>query len=144
MARLGMAYTMEDAIADLRAHSLDAPQKPSLPDPAFIDDYERRIGFSFPADYKQFLMEASDVFVGAITPLIITESGEGPDELSVVLQEARDVGVPAEWLLICEDNGDYYCLTKEGTIRFWSHDGTTEESWSDLAIWIRDVWIAGN
>lgn len=139
-----MAYTMENAIADLRAHSLDTPQKPSLPDSDLVDAYERRIGFSFPADYRQFLMEASDVFVGAITPLIITESGEGPDELSVVLQEARDVGVPAEWLPICEDNGDYYCLTKEGTIRFWSHDGTTEESWPDLAIWIRDVWIAGN
>ena len=48
------------------------------------------------------------------------------------------------WLPICEDNGDYFCIVPGGQIRYWSPDGGTDESWPNLASWIKDVWIAGS
>jgi len=39
---------------------------------------------------------------------------------------------------------DYYCIDNQGRIRFWSHNGTTDESWKNLATWIEDVWIGEN
>ncbi len=35
-------------------------------------------------------------------------------------------------------------LDESGEIRFWSHDGATDERWSDLATWVKEVWIEEN
>ena len=50
--------------------------------------------------------------------------------------------LPRDLLPICEDNGDYYCMNAVGEVVYWSHDGVSDEKWSDLATWIRKVWIA--
>ena len=87
------------------------------------------------------MKQASDVFVGDLNPLIVTASGNAPGELAVAITDARAMGLPRDWLPICEDNGNYYCLTDDGTVRFWSHDGATDEKWHSLAVWIKTVWI---
>lgn len=40
-----------------------------------------------------------------------------------MLDEAREQGLPDDWLPICEYNGCYYCLTPNGTVRYWTLDG---------------------
>lgn len=115
-----------------------------LPDDDLINDYEKEINFKFSEDYKKVLKNLSNVFFGTIELLSVTREKKYPTELSFVLREARKVGVPLGWLPICEDNGDYYCLLPNGTIRFWSHDGVTDEKWDDLASWIKEVWINKN
>ncbi|WP_116919250.1 SMI1/KNR4 family protein [Tamilnaduibacter salinus] len=47
----------------------------------------------------------------------------------------------ARLLPFCEDNSDFYCLTPTGEVVFWSHNGSTAESWPNLATWIFQVWI---
>jgi hypothetical protein len=136
-----MAYNIDNAIAELKVLSMDTPKKPKLPNDRLLDEYEKKIGLQFPKDYRKFLRQASDVFVGVLTPLIVTENGDAPGELAAVLLEAREMGLPIDWLPICDDNGDYYCLVNNGQVRFWSHDGATDESWPDLATWIKQVWI---
>lgn len=136
-----MAYNIDDAIEELKALSIDTPKKPELPDDRLLDECEAKTGFRFSDDYRKFLKQASDVFVGVLSPLIVTENGDDPGELSIALSEAREMGLPNDWLPICEDNGNYYCLLDDGKVRFWSHDGATDESWPDLATWIKTVWI---
>ena len=53
----------------------------------------------------------------------------------------EDMELPRRLLPFCADNGDYYCFAPDGTVKFWSHNGTTDESWPDLASWIKQVWI---
>ena len=65
-------------------------------------------------------------------------------ELFFGIKEGRQVGVPVDWLPICEDNGDYYCFVPDGKIRFWDHNGASDEHWPDLATWVKEVWIDGN
>ena len=136
-----MSYDINDAIFELKKLSIDTPKKPVLPSESILEKYANSIGFKFSDDYRKFLLEASDVFVGSINPLIITERGNHPDELSVALNKAREIGVPKEWLPMCEDNGNFYCLTQDGSVHFWAHDGATDESWPTLAAWIKTVWI---
>lgn len=136
-----MSYNIDDAIADLKTRSANKPVKLKLPDDDLLDAYEREIGMRFPRDYRRFLKEASDVFVGVLNPLVVTEGEDVTNELAVVLSEAREIGLPDNLLPICEDNGDYYCLTSDEKVCFWSHNGVTNEVWPDLATWIRKVWI---
>lgn len=64
-------------------------------------------------------------------------------ELRFALKQARELGVPHDWLPICEDNGNYYCITPDGKIRYWDHNGATTEEWSNLAVWVKEVWAEG-
>jgi hypothetical protein len=52
--------------------------------------------------------------------------------------------LPRELLPICEDNGDYYCMNERGEVVYWSHAGSGDERWPDLATWIQQVWIEEN
>ena len=67
----------------------------------------------------------------------------GSLDLMQTTRAAWALGVPFDFLAICEDNGDYFCLDGD-TVRFWSHDGATSESWPDLATWITEVWLGEN
>ncbi len=99
------------------------------------------MGLLFPPDYRRFLMEASDVIVGTIEPATITNP-QSHTHLPDIANSAWSLGVDRSWLPICEDNGDYFCLTPRGAIAYWSHNGPTGEQWPDLAAWIQDVWLA--
>ena len=136
-----MAYNIQSVIKQLKSLSIDTPRKPSLPDDLLVAAYEEKLDFIFPEDYKVFLMEASDVFVGYLSPLVLSSDDSLESELVNAVVEARSLGVPKSWLPICEDNGDYYCIDELGVIHFWSHDGEVDEKWQDLATWITDVWI---
>lgn len=131
-------------IDELKILSAGRKIKTPAPDDTLLSEYEKDVGFVFSDEYRFFLKNASNIFFGTKEPLIATREKKDRCELSTAIQEARQIGVPADWLPICEDNGDYYCIVPGGEIRFWSHDGATTESWQDLADWIKDVWISGN
>lgn len=43
-----------------------------------------------------------------------------------------------------EDNGSYYCLTPNDTVRYWTLDGYSNDTWEDLSDWVEQVWINEN
>lgn len=114
------------------------------PDDELIDNYESKIGIAFGDEYRYFLKNASTIFFGNIEPLVLSPDINSRGDLLRAVKVARQLGVPSNWLPICEDNGDYYCLDQTGKIRFWSGNGVSSESWPTLADWINDVWIDGN
>ena len=136
--------SIDDAIRELRARDESVPTPSRLPTEGEVAAAERVVGQRFPADYRRFLLDASDVVFGALEPAVVTPDA-GHLDLAAVVRDARALGVPDDLLPFCEDDGDdYYCLTPTGAVRFWSHDGLADESWPDLATWIRDVWIGAD
>lgn len=127
------------AIAELRSLNQPPPKPRRLPTEDEVKATERRLGIEFPADYRRYLLEASDVNYSTIEPCVIT-SGPGFRDLVTTATAAWQLGVPRDWLPICGDNGDYYCLDGN-VVRFWSHNGVTDEHWADLGTWIVEVWI---
>jgi hypothetical protein len=115
-----------------------------LPDDSLIKQYEEDIGFSFSEDYKKVLKEIDNIFYGTIELLSVTRDKKDYRELAQALNDARELGIPKDWLPICEDNGSYYCLDSNENVRYWTGDGYSNDSWVDLTSWIKQVWINGN
>ena len=139
-----MSYKLDEVLGELKSLRLTLPVAQYLPSDEVINGYESEIGFVFPDDYRAFLKEASDSMLNGKDALRITPERNHPRELCVALEEARKAGIPPDWLPICEDNGNYFCLTPDQSIRFWNHDGVSDESWPNLATWIKEVWIEEN
>jgi hypothetical protein len=128
------------AISELRALNEPVPKPRRLPTEDEVRTAQQQLGVEFPADYRRYLLEASDVVLGTKEPCVVNLGRPGYRDLVTTAQEAWELGVPRDCLAFCEDNGDYYCLDR-GTVRFWSHDGESNERWTDLGTWITDVWI---
>lgn len=134
---------LRDAIARLRALNEPVPTPMRLPGNSELETLERQTGVTFPPDLRQYLLEASDIVLGTLEPITVTDT-DNHTYFPTVLEDARDASVPDTLIPFCEDNGDYFCLDASGIVRFWSHDGPTDESWPSLAAWIEQVWIEEN
>jgi len=132
---------LPDVIAELRELNEPVPKPLRLPTDAEVDAAEDQLGVKFPADYRRYLLQASDVVYGPLEPAVVIPDA-GHLSLTDIAETAWDeMEVPRNLLPFCEDNGDYYCLTETGEVEFWSHDGATDDKWKDLATWISEVWI---
>ena len=132
---------LPDVIAELRELNEPVPKPLRLPTAAEVNAAEAQLGLKFPADYRQYLLTASDVVYGSLEPAIVIPDA-GHLNLADIAETAWDeMEVPRELLPFCEDNGDYYCLNQAAEVEYWSHNGATDEKWKDLATWIKEVWI---
>lgn len=133
---------LQKVIIKLRTLNELVPKPLRLPSREEIAQVERQLGVSFHPDLTHYFLEASDVTYGVFEPVTI-HANSGHTYLLHVVERARAIGVPEELLPICDDNSDYFCMTSDGTVVFWSHDagGLTGETWNDLATWIEKVWI---
>lgn len=139
-----MVESIQDIIDEV--NRLDDPSRRPLPLPndTLIAKYESVIGFSFGDEYKLFLKNVSNAFVGYLSPLTLNEEMGGVyGELRSTIEQARGAGVPLDWLPICEDNGNYYCIAPDGRVHFWDHDGISAEMWPSLSVWAKEVWLGG-
>jgi hypothetical protein len=134
---------MSEVIAELRRLSRPVPKPPRLPTEDEVRAAENQLGVTFPEDYRRYLLEASDVVYGTLEPAVVAPDSGYLHLVGVCETAWSEMGVPRNLLPICEDNRDYYCLNEAGEVQFWSHDGTTDERWPDLATWIKEVWIEG-
>ena len=111
------------------------------PTDAEIDTAEKRLKFRFHPDYREFLKSGGDVGEAALEAAVILP-GSGHLDLFEIAETAwGDMEVPRDLLPFIEDNGDYYCLTKTGEVKFWSHNGTTEEKWATFGDWYQQVCV---
>ena len=78
------------------------------------------------ADLRRYLLQASDVVFGVLEPITV---GGGHIDFEEVLRSARQHGAFDAPTPLCEDNGDYYCVTPSGEVVFWSHNAPTDETW---------------
>ena len=134
---------ISEVIHELRRLNQPVPKPFSLPTENEVRAAEDQLGVKFSEDYRRYLLEASDVIYGTLEPAIVTPDSGYLNLVEVAESAWEDMEVPRNLLPICEDNGDYYCLNEKGEVQFWSHNGTTDEKWPDLATWIKTVWMEG-
>ena len=132
--------TLDEAITELRSRNEPLPVSRRLPTTSEVLEMQAELGLSFHPDYVRLLLEASDVDIGPLEPATITRPN-CHTYLPNVVASARHYGVPEQLFPFCEDNADFYCLTHEGHVVFWSHNGWGASTWPDLASWIGDVWL---
>jgi hypothetical protein len=132
---------LDDAISELRARNEPVPIPARLPTAEEVEAAERRLGVTLPADFRRYLLEASDVNYGVIEPVTITLPGSHTDLFTVASDAWDGFGVSRSLIPICEDNADFYCMNPEGEVVYWSHNGLSSEKWRSLADWIKQVWL---
>ena len=135
-----MTSDLDEVFAELRRLNQPVPRPATLPSASALGDEEARAGVAFHPDLRRYFLEVSDVVLGTLEPVTI---GRGHTAFDTVLGNAREVGVPSALVPVCEDNGDYYCISPSGEVCYWSHAGATDERWPNLAAWIVEVWIGG-
>ncbi len=134
--------SIDEVINELRGLNQLNVESKTLPTEAEVRMAEIALGVSFQADYRQFLLQASNIDYGIIEPAIVTDTPTHTNLIKMAQSAWRFMDLPHDLLPICEDNGDYYCMNAIGEVVYWSHNGASNEKWSDLATWIRNVWIA--
>lgn len=132
---------LTEVLAELRDLNEPVPKPLKLASETEVDQAEKTLGLKFPADYRRFLLEGSDIVFGALEPAVVTPDAGYLSLVDVAETAWDEMDLPRDLLPFCEDNGDYYCLAADGAVKFWSHNGSTDESWPDLATWIKEVWI---
>ncbi len=134
---------LSEVITELRELNEPVSKPFRLPSEAEVSAAEKRLNVRFHEDYRRFLLEASDVVCGALEPAVVVPDSGCLHLIEVAEYAWDEMDVPLNLLPICEDNGDYYCLNKNGEVEFWSGNGASDEKWENLATWIKEVWIDG-
>ncbi|WJH40207.1 SMI1/KNR4 family protein [Aliirhizobium terrae] len=134
---------IQEAVELLKKHD-DGFVSPILPpDDDVIQYVEGAIGLKLPTDYRYLVQNAGHIVLSKEL-LYLRADGEGRCNIIPSIATARESGVPNDWLPICRDNGDYYCLLPDGSVELWSHDQMFEGRWSDLSDWVVDSFVNGN
>ncbi len=125
-------------------------------DPAYPDDWERPskeeiesiekdYGIQYSEQFTQFqLVESHRTPMGdfASDDFGWANPNLGPaTSLREKVKDASEVGVPKELAPFKDDNGDYFCITKEGKIVIWNHNSNGIEQdknyqWESFVEWL--------
>lgn len=135
-----MNYKICDAIDAIKLVAEVIP-KINNPSDDLITQREREFGLKFSEDYRFFLKNTANLFYGTKDISIVHDDSTMRGELTRVREDALKASVPIDWLPICEDNGNYFCLLPNGKVQYWSHDSRETEVWNSLADWIKRVWL---
>ena len=111
------------------------------PTDAEIDLAQEALGFIFPSDYRAFLKGGDDVANAVFEPAIVLPGCSRLDLVEIANTAWTVMGVSRRLLPFIEDNGDYFCLSANGEVTYWSHNGSVNESWSNLATWYQQVCV---
>lgn len=135
--------TLDEAFAELRRRNESVPKPSRPPTQSEVNAAEAKLGVLFHPDYRRFLLEASDISYNVLEPATITAPDSHKDLFRIAKRARSRWGVPSGLVPICHDNADYYCMTPDGRVVFWSHDmqGPNGEEWPNLAAWIEHVWM---
>jgi SMI1-KNR4 cell-wall len=99
---------LSEVIVELRELNEPVAKPYSLPTEAEVSAAEKRLNIKFHEDYRQFLLEASDVVVGTLEPAMVAADCGYLNLVEIAEYAWDEMELPLTLLPICEDNGDYY------------------------------------
>lgn len=131
---------MEDVLDELRERALDLAVPLELPDEDTLVEIEEQILIPIPYEFREFLLQVSDVVYGSMEPVTVTDA-QTHTYLPEVAATAWDLGFPRELVPLCEHHGEYYGVAEDGEVVRWADGEVTEDSWPSVWLWARDVWL---
>ena len=105
------------------------------PSDSEIKEAQEKLGFNFPAAYIEFIKSGYNLGDAPLEALEINNPGSHVDIYEAIESARKYYDLPVNLLPILEDNSDYYCLNNKGEVIFWSHNGATDEKWSNVTDW---------
>ncbi|QLE86491.1 MULTISPECIES: SMI1/KNR4 family protein [Shewanella] len=131
---------MHDIIERLRDLSETVPVPLTLPTFDQLVQVEEEILIPLPAELKEYLLYASDVIHGTIEPVTASDP-YSHTYLPEVTSYAWSIGMPREYIAICQQGNNFYSIDQEGQVLLWSEDELESETWESFWQWAEEVWI---
>ncbi len=128
---------MEEVIDRLREVNQSVPVPLELPSFDDLVDAQETMLLHIPDDFRDFLMQVSDVVYGDIEPATIADASSHtylPDLTSL----AWERGLDRHLMPICEHLDGYYVINEQGEVTCWPED---ENQWSSIWQWARQIWL---
>ena len=132
---------MEEIIDELRSRNEPVPVALELPEFADLVLVEEQLLISLDRDFRDFLLNVSDVVYGSLEPVTVMDSGSHT-YLPELAAMAWDQGLPRNLIPLCEDGNKLYCVNEDGEVGLWENAALTEDSWENVWYWVQDVWLA--
>ena len=131
---------MEDVVDELRENAQDLSAPLELPDEDTLVEIEEQILVPLPYEFREFLLQVSDVVFGSLEPVTVTDT-HSHTYLPDVAANAWAEGMPRELIPVCEHRGEYYGISEDGEVVRWADGEVTEDTWPSIWHWARDVWL---
>jgi hypothetical protein len=134
---------VEEVIEQLRELNEPVPIPLELPEEETLVEIQEQILIHLPFALREYLLQASDVVYGRLEPVTASDP-HSHTYLPEVAATAWSLGVPREFVPLCEDHGNYYVVEEDGTVLLWEADTTEineDETWESVWHWVRDVWL---
>ena len=125
---------MEEVIEQLRELNEPVPVPLELPEEETLVEIQEQILIHLPFALREFLLQVSDVVYGRLEPVTASDP-QSHTYLPEVAATAWSLGVPREFVPLCEDQGNYYVVEEDGTVLLWEADTTEineDESWESV------------
>lgn len=131
---------MEDTIDAIREAALKSASYLELPSHDDLVAIEEEILLPIPREFRNFLLECSDVIIGRLEPVTATDPG-AHTHLPEVTANAWANGLPRDLMVVCQTGDNYYCISQEGEVQYWQDGELTDQVWLDIWQWAEDVWL---
>lgn len=130
---------MQEVIQRLRALNQPTLYPLALPDDDDLLTVEEELLLPLPAELRQFLLQVSDLILGALEPVTAADP-QLHTYLPELAAQAWDQGLPRDLLPLCAQDDNYYCVSQDGEVLLWSGQGFVGDPWPTVWHWAEDVW----
>ncbi|MBB1342632.1 SMI1/KNR4 family protein [Pseudoalteromonas sp. SR45-6] len=133
---------IEEVIALLKEKNEPVPKPLILPTEDEVSCAEKDLSFKFPAQYRKFMLEASCVTFGVREPGLVLPDLQPYCCLRRMTKDGRQSGVPKDFIVFCEENGNYFTINEKGNIGYYDHDDLTHNLHNgDFKDWVIENWL---
>ncbi|WP_298772723.1 SMI1/KNR4 family protein [uncultured Shewanella sp.] len=133
---------MNEIIEQLQSVSESVPVPLELPTFEQLVDVEEQILIPLPMALKEYLLYASDVIYGYLEPVTVSDP-HSHTYLPEVTSYAWSIGMPREFIVICQQGDSFFCIDQEGQVMLWSEGEIQEDIWESFWEWAEEVWLQG-
>ncbi|WP_299011221.1 SMI1/KNR4 family protein [uncultured Shewanella sp.] len=133
---------MNEIIEQLQSVSESVPVPLELPTFEQLVEVEEQILIPLPMALKEYLLYASDVIYGYLEPVTVSDP-HSHTYLPEVTSYAWSIGMPREYIAICQQGDSFYCIDQESQVMLWSEGEMQEDSWESFWQWAEEVWLQG-
>ncbi|WP_372653448.1 SMI1/KNR4 family protein [Alcanivorax borkumensis] len=133
---------MDDIVDMLRERHDGGLIALELPDEDRLVEIEEQLLISLPADYKAFLLSASDIVCGSLEPATVMDD-YAHNFLPEMAANSWNQGLPRYLIPVCDTPNGIYAMSQEGEVVLWQPEqGINEdEVWGSIWQWAREVWL---
>ena len=132
---------MEELIELLQSAAIPQAFEMALPDEDDLVEIEEEMLLPIPSEFKQFLLSVSNLVIGSLEPVTVSDP-QAHTHLPEVTAQLWADGMPRDLIALCQVGIGCYCVNQEGEVLLWQNgEVIDDEQWENIWEWAKDIWL---